>query len=107
MKFIPVKINEGGYVTMKDEERKKLHGEEAKLGNEMCDIINDDPKLKRYFAEFTKDLLLEFAQDIIKAYMKKDEQLRDETVQKAFDLIKALTMQMYVKVSMKKKEVKP
>jgi len=103
-----VKINEGGQVTMKEEIIKKdlYTKEEELLGDELCDMMNADKELKSYFGDLATQFLKDFAKSIIKAYLDKDTQKG----QKAFDLmqdgIKALVMHVYIKVMIKKKEIK-
>ena len=107
MKFKPVKIDEGGFVTMKDEEKKKLYTEkEAKLGEKFCATINADKELKNFHAERGAFILKEFAKTIILAYLKKDTQLTQEALNRAGELLKALTTHIHIKVKIKEKEVK-
>ena len=102
-----VKINGGGKVSMKGEPIGSMYTkEEQLLGDEVCELVNADKELKHFFATTCFKILREFAGDINKAFNAKDKEEGKRVWQKNVDLIKALSMHIYIKVSMKKKEAK-
>ena len=101
MKFISVKINEGGYVTMKDEEKETnsmYTAEECILGKEVCRLINEDKELKVFFKQKLGSVMQTYAAEIIKSWEVKDRQRAAEATQRAGELIKSLVMHIYIKV---------
>lgn len=106
MKFIKVRINEGGKVFMKDEKKSKLHKGEKAIREEFCDAINADKKLAMFFKQKLEGVLRTYAKEVILAYTIKDKPKAAAASQQAGESIKALTVFMYTKVVMKKKEVK-
>ena len=77
--------------------------EEEALSAEFCDAINADKELQQFFRERVGSILGKFAAEIIMAWRKTNKQLAKETTQEAGEMLKALTMHMYVKVVVKKK----
>lgn len=105
MKFIEVRINEGGKVFMKDEKESKLHDEEKAIREEFCDAINADKKLAMFFKQKLEGILRTYAKEVIFAYSVKDKPKASAAAQQAGEDIKGLMMFMHTKVMMKKKEV--
>lgn len=102
-----VKINGGGKVSMKGETEGSMYTKEEQiLSDEVCDLVNADKELKHFFATTCFKILREFAGDITKAFNAKDKEEGKRVMQNNVDLIKALAMHVYIKVMMKKKEVK-
>lgn len=107
MSFKYVKINEGGKVTMEDETEGIMYTkEEEKLGDEVCDLVNADKVLKHFFATTCFNVLKTFAVDINRAFKAQDKKEGERVMRANVDLIKSLAMHVYIKVTMKKKEVK-
>ena len=102
-----VKINEGGKVSMKDGTKGSMYTEEEqKLGDKVCDTVNVDQELKRFYAECTTHILKEFAKTMILAYSRKDKKLAAAAMDLAGEMFKALAMHVYIKVTVKEKEAK-
>ena len=102
-----VKINEGGKVIMKGETKGSMYtDEEAKLGDEVCEAVNADQKLKSFYAERTTFILKELSKTMILAYSRKDKKLAQKALNLAGEMLKALTMHVYIKVTVKEKGVK-
>ena len=80
--------------------------EEVKMIEELCDTINADKELQLQFKELAVKTLRKFAKGMIFAYTIKDKQIAAGATEQAGEEIKALAAHMYVKVTMKKKEVK-
>ena len=100
-----VEINEGGKVTMKEQE-KMYTEEEEKLGDELCSMINADKELQMFFKERAGSILKKFAGGIIMAWTKKDKEMAKVATQEAGETLKALIMHVYIKVMIRKQEVK-
>jgi len=80
--------------------------EEEELSVKLCAAINADKELAMFFKERLSNILQKFAKDIIFAYTIKDKQQGQATMEETGEMIKTLTMHMYVKVKIKEKEVK-
>ena len=78
--------------------------EEEALSAELCDAINADKELQKFFKERVGSILKQFASEIIMAWTKNDKQSAKKAIQEAGEMLKALTMHMYVKVVVKKKD---
>ena len=78
--------------------------EEEELSTKFCAAINADKELAMFFKERLGSILQTFAKDIIFAYTVKDQQQAKATTAEAGEMVKALTMHMYVKVKIKEKE---
>lgn len=103
MKFIEIKINEEGEVSMKDEKKSELYKEECAMNKEFCATINADKKLKVFFKEQLGKILQTYAGEMINAFAAKDRPKAAAGTQQAGESIKGLMMLMFVKVMMKKK----
>lgn len=107
MKFVKVRIDEGGKVFMKEKGKSKVDKEEDAINKEFCDAINADKKLAMFFEKKLGDILKTYAKDVIMAYVVKDRTKAAVAMQQAGEAVQGLTMFMHTKVMMKKKEVKP
>ena len=78
--------------------------EEEALSTELCDAVNADKELQKFFRERAGSILKKFAGEIITAWTKNNKQAAKEATQEAGEMLKALTMHVYVKVVVKKKD---
>jgi len=78
--------------------------EEEKWGDDMCDTINADKELKGFYVKALGAVLKNFVMDTLKAHKENDVEEGVAVMNKAVDMIKALTVHMHVKVLTKQKE---
>ena len=78
--------------------------EEEALSVELCDAINADKELQKFFRERLGSILREFAEGVVTAAVAKDRQSLKKQVKRTGEMIKGLAMHMHVKVMVKKKD---
>lgn len=87
---------------MKEQDERRLKSKEGVLGKEICDAINADVELKRLFTKATGKILSDFAVSEVKAHKTLDMKEGQAIMQKAVNLLKALTMHVCIKVIIKR-----
>lgn len=92
-----------GLFTKLDEPYNK---EEEALCYELCNMINADKELKGFFKKRVTKILQTFMEDVVVGRMMKDTKRVGDSAMEATEMIKALTMHVYVKVTMKKQATK-
>jgi len=78
--------------------------EEVKLGDAMCDTINADAELKKFYVGALSTVLKDFVIGTVKAHRENDVKEGTAVMNKAINAIRALTMHVHVKVLTKQKE---
>jgi len=77
--------------------------EEEKLGDAMCDTINADTELKKFYVRALSAVLKDSVIGTVKAHRENDVKEGTAVMNKAINMIRGLTMHMHVKVLTKQK----